>query len=67
VDDSLVILARMDGTDARSAREGFTKTLRHVPAPLRNTVIYDQGKEMVEHERLAERLALQVFFACGQL
>ena len=27
----LVILARMTGTDARSAREGFTKTLRHVP------------------------------------
>jgi IS30 family transposase len=41
--------------------------LRYVPAPLRNTVIYDRGKEMVEHERLAERLALQVFFAYGQL
>ena len=33
----LVILARMDGTDTRSAREGFTKKLRHVPAPLRKT------------------------------
>jgi len=55
------------GTDARSAREDFTKTLRHVPAPLRNTLIYDRGKEMAEHERLAERPALQVFFAYGQL
>jgi transposase, IS30 family len=59
----LVILARMDGTDARSAREGFTKTLRHVPAPLRKTLTYDRGKEMAEHERLAERLAIRVFFA----
>ena len=49
----LVILARMDGADARSAREGFTKKLRHVPAPLRKTLTYDRGKEMAELERLA--------------
>ncbi|TKS61878.1 MAG: IS30 family transposase [Nitrospira sp.] len=59
----LVLLARMDGTDARSAREGFTQKLRHVPAPLRQTLTYDRGKEMAEHERLAQRLAIRVFFA----
>jgi len=59
----LVILARMDGTDARSAREGFTKKLRHVPAPLRKTLTYDRGKEMADHEQLAHRLSIQVFFA----
>ena len=59
----LVILARMEGTDARSARAGFTKKLRHVPAPLRKTLTYDRGKEMAEHERLAQRLAIQIFFA----
>jgi transposase, IS30 family len=59
----LVLLARMDGTDARSAREGFTKTLRHMPALLRKTLTYGRGKEMAEHERLAERLAIQIFFA----
>lgn len=59
----LIILARMTGTDARSAREGLTKKLRHVPAPLRNTLTYDRGKEMAEHERLARRLSIQVFFA----
>jgi IS30 family transposase len=59
----LVILARMDGTDARSARQGFTKKLRHVPALLRKTLTYDRGKEMAEHERLAERLAIRIFFA----
>ena len=59
----LVLLARMDGTDARSACEGFTKKLRHVPALLRKTLTYDRGKEMAEHERLAERLAIQIFFA----
>jgi IS30 family transposase len=59
----LVILARMDGTDARSTRVGFTKKLRHVSAPLCKTLTYDRGKEMAEHERLAQRLAIQIFFA----
>jgi len=59
----VVILARMEGTDARSAREGFTKKLRHVPAPLRKTLTDDRGKEMAEHARLAERLAIRVFVA----
>ncbi len=59
----LVLLARMDGTDAASAYQGFTKKLRHVPTPLRKTLTYDRGKEMAEHERLAHRLSIQVFFA----
>lgn len=59
----LVILARLQGTDARSACDGFTKKLRHVPVPLRKTLTYDRGKEMAEHERLAQRLAIRVFFA----
>jgi len=59
----LVLLARTEGTDARSACLGFMKKLRHVPAPLRKTLTYDRGKEMAEHERLAERLAIRIFFA----
>ena len=59
----LVILARMEGTDATSAREGVTKKLRHVPALLRKTLTYDRGKEMPEHAQLAQRLAIQIFFA----
>ncbi|GJL63808.1 MAG: IS30 family transposase [Nitrospirales bacterium] len=59
----LVILARLEGTDAQCACEEFTKKLRHVPTALRKTLTYDRGKEMAEHERLAKRLHLQVFFA----
>jgi IS30 family transposase len=59
----LVILARLEGTDARSTCDGFTKKLRHIPAPLRKTLTDDRGKEMAEHERLAQRLAIRVFFA----
>jgi IS30 family transposase len=59
----LVILARLEGTNALSAREGFTRKLKHVPTPLRKTLTYDRGKEMAEHERLAQLLAIRVFFA----
>ena len=59
----LVLLARMKGTDARRAREGFTKKLRHVPALLRKPRPYDRGKELAEHERLAQRLAIPIFVA----
>jgi IS30 family transposase len=59
----VVILARMEGTDARSARAGFTKKLRHVPALLRKTLTDDRGNEMAEHEQLAQRLAIQSFLA----
>ena len=59
----LVLLARMNGTDARRAREGFTKKLRHVPALLRKPRPYDRGKELAEHERLAQRLAIPIFVA----
>jgi IS30 family transposase len=34
-----------------------------VPALLRKRLTYDRGKEMDEHERLAERLTILVFFA----
>ena len=59
----LVLLGRLEGTDVGSAREGFTKKQRHVPAPLCKTLTYDRGKEMAEHERLAQRLTIRVFFA----
>ena len=59
----LVLLARIEGTDATSARQGFTKKLRHVPAPLRKTLTYDRGNERAEHVRVAERLNIRVFVA----
>ncbi|MBS0153905.1 MAG: IS30 family transposase [Nitrospira sp.] len=59
----LVLLAKMEGTDAESAYHGFMKKLRHVPVALRHTLTYDRGKEMATHERLAKRLAIRVFFA----
>ena len=49
----LVLLARMEGKDVTSARQGFTTTLRPGPALLRPTLTDDRGKERDKHERLA--------------
>jgi IS30 family transposase len=59
----LVILARLEGTEATRARQGFTKTLRHGPALLRKPRTSDRGKEMAAHERVAHRLAIKIFLA----
>ena len=59
----LALPVRMEGTDTTSARQGVTKTLWHVPAALCNTLTYDWGKEMAEHEQVAQRLTIQSFFA----
>ena len=59
----LIILSRMDGTNATSARKGFTKKLRHMPTLLRKTMTGDHGREMAQDEPLAQRLAIQIFFA----
>jgi len=58
-----VILARMDGVGADAALEGFTRKLRAVPACLRKTLTYDQGKEMARHRELAARTNIKVYFA----
>ena len=38
-----VRLAKMDGTGAEAALEGFTRRMRTLPAAARKTLTYDQG------------------------
>lgn len=58
-----VILARLDGLTADEARRAFERRLRTVPEALRQSLTYDQGKEMADHEHLAQRVRIRVFFA----
>ncbi len=58
-----VILARMDGVGADAALEGFTRKLKTVPACLRKTLTYDQGKEMARHLDLTANTGVKVYFA----
>jgi IS30 family transposase len=58
-----VLLAKVDGVDAESVLEGFTRRMRTLPRGLRQTLTYDQGREMARHQDLAKRLNLRVYFA----
>ncbi len=59
----LVLLVKMDGCTAETARKGFARKFRHVPEILRKSLTYDRGKEMTEHEELTRQVKIQVYFA----
>jgi IS30 family transposase len=58
-----VILAKMTDASAQATLEAFTRRFRHVPACVRKSLTYDQGREMAYHEPLAKHLKINVFFA----
>ena len=55
-------LCHLPQKDAPTVRAAFTRRLAAIPAALRQSLPYDQGKEMAEHKLLAADLDLQVFF-----
>lgn len=58
-----VLLARMSGTDALAALEGYSRAFCAIPVEQRKTLTYDQGKEMARHIELAARTGLRIYFA----
>ncbi|NDZ15547.1 IS30 family transposase [Variovorax sp. WS11] len=58
----LVLLARMEDATAAAALAGFTVKLNAIAAPLRQSLTYDQGKEMARHAELAANTGVRVYF-----
>jgi IS30 family transposase len=58
----LVLLARMEDATAASALAAFTAKLNAISAPLRQSLTYDQGKEMTRHAELAANTGVRVYF-----
>ena len=58
----LVLLAWMPDATAESALAGFTAKLNSIAAPMRQTLTYDQGREMARHRELARNTAMRVYF-----
>jgi len=58
-----LLLARLDGIDAEAVLAGFSRRMKTLPAGVRKTLTYDQGKEMACHKVLAKRLHIRVYFA----
>ena len=58
----MVLLCQMPDASAESALAAFTAKLNQIAAPLRQTLTYDQGKEMAYHQELARRTNIKVYF-----
>src|ERR1035437_7277866 len=58
-----VVLLRMPTRNADVSACSFAGALNAIPAPLRKTLTYDQGKEMADHESLALNTGMRIFFA----
>lgn len=56
-------LVKMNGCSAEDALKGFSRAFAPLPAKLRKTLTYDQGKEMALHKTLSRRTGLSIYFA----
>ncbi len=61
----LVLLAHMVDATAAPALAGFTAKLNVISAPLRNSLTYDQGKEMTRLAGLPANTGARVYFMPG--
>jgi transposase, IS30 family len=58
----LVMLIKLADATAASALQGFTAKLRSIAEPMRQTLTYDQGKEMARHAELTANTGVMVYF-----
>lgn len=58
----LVLLAKMPDATAESALAAFTAKLNQITQPLRQSLTYDQGREMARHRELARNTNIKVYF-----
>ncbi len=59
---SVVLVPLPHGRTAAQVRTALTRQVTRLPAELRRTLTWDQGKEMAEHVRFSVDAALEVYF-----
>lgn len=62
----LTLLAKLRNQEAAEARRAFGRAFQTIPPALRQSLTYDRGREMTEHERLTAQTAVQVYFCDPQ-
>jgi len=59
----LILVPLGNKKDAVTVRQEFAKSFQTVPAELKKSMTYDQGKEMSEHQQFTIDTGIQVYFA----
>ena len=57
------ILVPLKNKTAAEVRQAFAREAKKIPAHLRHSLTYDQGREMAEHKRFTQATRMQVYFA----
>lgn len=58
----LVVLAKMTDATATTALQSFAAKLNAIAEPMRQSLTYDQGKEMAHHAQLTAKTGVKVYF-----
>jgi IS30 family transposase len=58
----VMLLHLPDGRNAEAVRDAMTTKIQELPAELRRTLTWDQGKEMSEHVQFSVDTGVQVYF-----
>ncbi len=58
----LVVLAKMTDATATTALQSFAAKLNAIAQPMRQSLTYDQGKEMAHHAQLTAKTGVKVYF-----
>ena len=58
----LVLLAKMQDATAACALAAFSAKLNSIAVPMRQSLTYDQGKEMSRHRELSQLTGVKVYF-----
>ena len=58
----VMLLHLPDGHNAEQVREAMTEQIMRLPAELRRSLTWDQGKEMADHVRFTIDTGIQVYF-----
>lgn len=59
----MTFIAKLKDEGTRSVRQAFARKFNRLPANLKRSLTYDQGKEMAEHKIFTEKTKIQVYFA----
>jgi IS30 family transposase len=57
------LVLKLKDKDAGTVRKAMARAVSRLPAELRKTLTYDQGKEMSEHKLFSEASRMKVYFA----